>query len=351
MNRSRHAAHTARRERGRAVASSASASCGPPRRTELLGDAVEITDGYRGWWSYVPHFIATPGYVYAYAYGQLLALSVYGRYREEGEALRPALPRAAGRGRLAAARRSLAAIAGLDLADPGFWADGLTLVARAARRRRGGRRGRAGRARAPGRAGLGRRAGRRGRRAPRRRTRRAARRSAMCAERSRTSSRAPGTAPAIASEAAGGQMRSWRAGQDEHRPADDLASAASTSGTAIAPVAAAPARRARSGGGHRVEQVADARVARVGEVERQLVGQERRDVLRRAGLGLAPPTSPAPARAGPRARSAASSSSTPASQRAEGAPQETTVPACAGSGRPTGCDRATKAPKEWPSTT
>ena len=37
-------------------------------------------DGYKTWWSYVPHFIGTPGYVYAYAYGQLLALSVYGKY-------------------------------------------------------------------------------------------------------------------------------------------------------------------------------------------------------------------------------------------------------------------------------
>ena len=48
-----------------------------------------MTDNYRTWWSYVPHFIGTPGYVYAYAYGQLLALSVYARYLEEGEAFVP----------------------------------------------------------------------------------------------------------------------------------------------------------------------------------------------------------------------------------------------------------------------
>ena len=52
---------------------------------DLFGDAMEVTDGYRSWWSYIPHFIGTPGYVYAYAYGQLLALSVYRRYEEEGE--------------------------------------------------------------------------------------------------------------------------------------------------------------------------------------------------------------------------------------------------------------------------
>ena len=41
------------------------------------------------WWSYVPHFVDTPGYVYAYAYGHLLALSVYRRYEEEGEGFVP----------------------------------------------------------------------------------------------------------------------------------------------------------------------------------------------------------------------------------------------------------------------
>jgi len=50
----------------------------------VLGDAVELTEDYSMWWSYIPHFIGTPGYVYAYAYGQLLALSVYRRYTEQG---------------------------------------------------------------------------------------------------------------------------------------------------------------------------------------------------------------------------------------------------------------------------
>ena len=56
----------------------------------MFGDSVELTDGYRTWWSYIPHFIGSPGYVYAYAYGQLLALSVYERYEEAGEEIVPA---------------------------------------------------------------------------------------------------------------------------------------------------------------------------------------------------------------------------------------------------------------------
>ena len=94
---------------------------------ELFGDSVEITDGYGVWWSYVPHFINTPGYVYAYAYGQLLALSAYSRYVQDGDSFVPSYLEllAAGGSR---APEQLAAIVGLDLADPGFWDGGLALV-------------------------------------------------------------------------------------------------------------------------------------------------------------------------------------------------------------------------------
>jgi len=94
---------------------------------EMLGDSVQITEGYRTWWSYVPHFIATPGYVYAYAYGQLLALSIYKRYVDEGESFVPSyleLLRAGG----SRSPEELGAMVGIDLADPGFWDSGLALV-------------------------------------------------------------------------------------------------------------------------------------------------------------------------------------------------------------------------------
>jgi oligoendopeptidase F len=96
-------------------------------QAEMLGDAVQITEGYRSWWSYVPHFIGTPGYVYAYAYGQLLALSVYRQYAEQGASFVPAYLEllSAGGSR---SPEELARIAGLDLEDPAFWAQGLALV-------------------------------------------------------------------------------------------------------------------------------------------------------------------------------------------------------------------------------
>jgi oligoendopeptidase F len=97
-------------------------------QAELLGDTVEITDGYRSWWSYVPHFIGAPGYVYAYAYGQLLALSVYRLYTERGDEMVPAYLEmlAAGGSR---SPEELGKIVGVDLTDPGFWDSGLDLVA------------------------------------------------------------------------------------------------------------------------------------------------------------------------------------------------------------------------------
>jgi oligoendopeptidase F len=96
---------------------------------DLLGDSVDVTDDYGAWWSYIPHFIDTPGYVYAYAYGHLLALSVYRRYEEEGESFVPAyldLLRAGG----SRPPEELGKIVGVDLADPGFWSAGLDLIER-----------------------------------------------------------------------------------------------------------------------------------------------------------------------------------------------------------------------------
>ena len=88
MNRFEHLFHTGRRTEGELSVDRIN-EFWVEAQSELFGDSVEITEGYHSWWSYVPHFINTPGYVYAYAYGQLLALSAYGRYREQGEAFVP----------------------------------------------------------------------------------------------------------------------------------------------------------------------------------------------------------------------------------------------------------------------
>ncbi len=50
----------------------------------MFGDSVTLTEDYGIWWSYIPHFIHTPGYVYAYAFGDLLVRALYARYRQAG---------------------------------------------------------------------------------------------------------------------------------------------------------------------------------------------------------------------------------------------------------------------------
>jgi oligoendopeptidase F len=118
--------HTARREEGE-LSVDRFAELWTATQEELFGDAVEVTEGYRSWWSYIPHFVNTPGYVYAYAYGQLLALSVYRRYQDEGRPfVKDYLRLLAAGGSMAPER--LGELVGIDLADPGFWDAGLALV-------------------------------------------------------------------------------------------------------------------------------------------------------------------------------------------------------------------------------
>ena len=126
MNRFEDAVHTARRNDGE-LSTEHFGELWAQTQAAALGDSVELTDGYLTWWSYIPHFIGTPGYVYAYAYGQLLALSVYARYRERGEAFVPSYLELLGAGG-SMAPEELGRIVDCDLADPGFWDAGLDIV-------------------------------------------------------------------------------------------------------------------------------------------------------------------------------------------------------------------------------
>ena len=126
LNRFEHLIHTRRRTGGE-LSVDAIAEAWLESQGELFGDSVQMTDGYRLWWSYIPHFINTPGYVYAYAYGQLLALSAYGRFRETGAAFVPRYLEmlAAGGSK---GPEELGEMIGIDLSDPGFWDSGLALI-------------------------------------------------------------------------------------------------------------------------------------------------------------------------------------------------------------------------------
>src|SRR4051794_18658766 len=126
MNRFEHLAHTSRRTEGE-LSSERLGELWYESQIEMMADSVELTDGYRTWWSYIPHFIGTPGYVYAYAYGQLLALSVYRQYEQQGPEFVSRyldLLKAGG----SQAPEDLANIVDCDLSDPAFWDGGLEII-------------------------------------------------------------------------------------------------------------------------------------------------------------------------------------------------------------------------------
>ena len=126
MNRFEDAVHTTRRDEGE-LSPEAFAEHWLATQTDMFGDSVD-TDGYATWWSYVPHFIGTPGYVYAYSYGFLFALSIFRKYELEGDSMvEPYLDvlRAGG----SKQPQDLAEMVGLDLTDPKIWDSGIDALA------------------------------------------------------------------------------------------------------------------------------------------------------------------------------------------------------------------------------
>ncbi len=95
---------------------------------ESLGPAIAFEDEYRHYWTYIPHFIHTPFYVYAYAFGDCLVNSLYAVYQDAHEGFAEKyldLLRAGGTRR----HRELLAPFGLDAGDPRFWDRGLSVIA------------------------------------------------------------------------------------------------------------------------------------------------------------------------------------------------------------------------------
>ena len=96
-------------------------------QAESLGSAVNLGEGYDAYWSYVPHFIHSPFYVYAYAFGDCLVNSLYAVYEKGEEGFQQRyfdMLRAGGTKH----HKELLAPFGLDASDPGFWAMGLNVI-------------------------------------------------------------------------------------------------------------------------------------------------------------------------------------------------------------------------------
>jgi oligoendopeptidase F len=127
MNRFEDAVHTARRTEGE-LSDEQMGRLWQERVQAMFGDSLTLTDDHHVWWSYVEHFVHAPGYVYAYAFGNLLALSIYRRYRELAtpefvEAYLDFL----GTGGSMAPDEAVRKV-GMDITDPGFWDSGLDIL-------------------------------------------------------------------------------------------------------------------------------------------------------------------------------------------------------------------------------
>jgi oligoendopeptidase F len=96
---------------------------------ESLGPAIRLGPGYETFWSYIPHFIHSPFYVYAYAFGDCLVNSLYAVYEEAADGFQEkyfAMLKAGGTKH----HKELLAPFGLDASDPAFWDRGLSVISR-----------------------------------------------------------------------------------------------------------------------------------------------------------------------------------------------------------------------------
>jgi oligoendopeptidase F len=92
-----------------------------------FGDSLEIGYEFRWEWISVPHFYSTPFYVYAYAFGQLLVLSLYQQYKQDGEAFKPRYLQILSAGG-SEAPVPLLAKAGIDISQASFWQGGFDAI-------------------------------------------------------------------------------------------------------------------------------------------------------------------------------------------------------------------------------
>lgn len=126
MNRFEERIHTARRSEGE-LSKERFSELWFETQSALYGDSVTLTDEYQIWWCYIPHFLHTPGYVYAYAFGELLVLALYDLYQKSDKVefaeKYMELLKAGG----SDWPHRLIGKMGLDIRESGFWENGISL--------------------------------------------------------------------------------------------------------------------------------------------------------------------------------------------------------------------------------
>lgn len=126
MNRFEHMMHEGRRNHGE-LSNEQLCSYWLQTQQEMFQDSVTLQDHYQVWWSYIPHFLATPGYVYSYAFGELLVMALYAVYQQEGSSFVDKYLSLLAAGGSSSPYELLKPF-GIDLNDPEFWSQGLSVI-------------------------------------------------------------------------------------------------------------------------------------------------------------------------------------------------------------------------------
>jgi oligoendopeptidase F len=126
MNRFEKRMHEGRREQGE-LSSEQLSEFWLATQGEMFADSVTLRPDYGIWWSYIPHFLSTPGYVYSYAFGELLVLALYGLYQKQGDSFVTMYSELLAAGG-SASPYDLVKPFGIDLDDPAFWQQGLNVI-------------------------------------------------------------------------------------------------------------------------------------------------------------------------------------------------------------------------------
>ena len=126
MYRFEQSAHRERRRRGELPAERLD-ELWQSHMQEMFGESVQLGDEHACWWLYIPHIIDVPFYVYAYAFGELLVMSLYARYRREGDAFVEGYFELLACGGSRSPLELLSSL-GFDIRDRDFWQGGCDLI-------------------------------------------------------------------------------------------------------------------------------------------------------------------------------------------------------------------------------
>lgn len=126
LTRFEESLHHARRDKGELTSENINELWAEANKP-MFGKSVEMSDDYRNWWMYIPHFIHSPFYCYAYSFGELLVLSLYSKYINEGNVFVPRYIELLSSGGSDAPEVLLERV-GANIKDPDFWQGGLDLL-------------------------------------------------------------------------------------------------------------------------------------------------------------------------------------------------------------------------------